>query len=138
VSNSAKNVCTSAYTERKAFFSRPLGGAGWDTPALQAAEKLKTEGVEGFSPRKKPTESQVALATEGQFSSIPPKFPCFSATRVARMDDQAAAPGSLRLIYEVDWLSGRDLVSAGLMSVGITIVVASVLVLWGMRKEVSR
>ncbi len=45
----------------------------------QAAEKLKMEGVGGFNPRTKPTESQVALATEGQFSAIPPKFPSFSA-----------------------------------------------------------
>jgi hypothetical protein len=48
--------------------------------ASQAAEKLKAEGVGGFNPRIKPTESEVALATEGQFSSIPPKFPSFSAT----------------------------------------------------------
>jgi hypothetical protein len=51
--------------------------------ALQPAEKLKAEGVGDFNPRIKPIESQVALATEGQFSSIPPKFPSFSATCLA-------------------------------------------------------
>jgi hydroxylaminobenzene mutase len=32
----------------------------------------------------------------------------------------------------------ESFVTAGFMSVGITIVIASVLVLWGLRKEVSR
>jgi len=32
----------------------------------------------------------------------------------------------------------EDIVSAGFMSVGITMVIASVIVLWGLRKEVAR
>jgi hydroxylaminobenzene mutase len=42
------------------------------------------------------------------------------------------APGRIGLPWQ------ESLVTAGLMSVGIAIVLASVLVLWGLRKEVSR
>src|SRR5580698_10526168 len=67
------------------------------TRALQAAEKLKTEGVGGFNPRRKPTKSQVALATEGQFSSIPAKFPSFSTTCLAPAELLVWSPSIRRI-----------------------------------------
>jgi hypothetical protein len=48
-----------------------------ETRALQAAEKLNAEGAGGFNPRIKPTESMLALATEGCFSLISPEISSF-------------------------------------------------------------
>jgi hypothetical protein len=54
-----------------------------ETRALQAAEKLNAEGGGGFNPRIKPTESMLALATEGCFSLISPEISSFSAACLA-------------------------------------------------------
>ncbi len=51
--------------------------------ALQAAEKLDSEGGGGFNPRIKPTESTRALAPEGRFPLISPEIPSFSAACLA-------------------------------------------------------
>ena len=47
--------------------------------AQQVAEKLDPEGGGGFTPRIKPTESTLALATDGRFPPIPPEIPSSSA-----------------------------------------------------------
>jgi hypothetical protein len=51
--------------------------------ALQAAEKLTSEGGGGFNPRIKPSESIPALAADGPFPSFSPTTPSFSAACLA-------------------------------------------------------
>jgi hypothetical protein len=51
--------------------------------ALQAAEKLATEGGGGFIPRIKPIKSTSALAAEGMFSGALPQTKPFSAACLA-------------------------------------------------------
>ena len=51
--------------------------------ALQAAEKLKTEGGGGFNPRIKTVESTLALATDGYFSAFSLDLRPFSAACLA-------------------------------------------------------
>ncbi len=59
--------------------------------ALQAAEKLNSEGGGGFNPRIKPTEPTRASALEECFPPISPETPSFSASCNARFDFAAVA-----------------------------------------------
>ncbi len=74
-------------------FSRAAEDSGSDA-ALQAAEKLNSEGGGGFNPRIKPAESPQALATEGRFPPISPLIPSFSAACLAAESVAAAHPAS--------------------------------------------
>jgi len=75
---------------------------GW---ALQAAEKLATEGGGGFIPRIKPIKSTSALAAEGMFSGALPQTKPFSAACLAPAEIALVICNSAKVILQVAQLS---------------------------------
>jgi ribosomal-protein-alanine N-acetyltransferase len=61
--------------------------------AVQAAEKLNTEGDGGFNPRVRPIESTPALAAEGRFSLVSHEISSFSAASEALLSEPPQASG---------------------------------------------
>jgi excinuclease ABC subunit C len=89
--------------------------------ALEAAEKLKTEGGAGFNPRIKPTESVPALAAEGHFLPVSPEIPSISEVCLAPEGKTSKEPKTLPSLILVDGGLGQLHAAAeALESLGLT------------------